>query len=345
MDQYIQLESDENVFTDIIEKLGTKNVQVSTLEIVDRESLDRFKKIYGAILLFPYTKKHKERASDLCQLDPSAIHGLTFVPQLRNNSCGMMAILHVLLNINDSTVVGPRISSYKDFFDGISSDIRGETIAQQHDLLEINNSYEMHHPITFDIASSSKEDNHYCAFIPFSKVLYQMDGLLSGPVVMDSFDSEAEYRDVLVNALQTRIQEIVTDDPATNSVAILIVHESFLAQYKRELEEEQRLIAQLKGEGEDAAKSGEIAMHEKKVLEILEEIENEGRKTTERQREIEVMRFNPTQFFQEMMKEFMVDAIKKGTYKDIEIEADMYPSNTLQILDSDLDDTFMEEDN
>lgn len=47
-----------------------------------------------------------------------------------------------------------------------------------------------------------------------------MDGLLSGPVVMgvisgllsrlDSFDSEAEYRDVLVNALQTRIQEIVT---------------------------------------------------------------------------------------------------------------------------------------
>lgn len=77
----------------------------------------------------------------------------------------------------------------------------------------------------------------------------------------------------------------------------------------------------------------------------MEEIENEGRKTTERQREIEVMRFNPTQFFQEMMKEFMVDAIKKGTYKDIEIEADMYPSNTLQILDSDLDDTFMEEDN
>lgn len=55
------------------------------------------------------------------------------------------------------------------------------------------------------------------------------------------------------------------DDPATNSVAILIVHESFLAQYKRELEEEQRLIAQLKGEGEDAAKNEEIAMHEVRV--------------------------------------------------------------------------------
>lgn len=55
------------------------------------------------------------------------------------------------------------------------------------------------------------------------------------------------------------------DDPATNSVAILVVHESFLAQHKRELEEEQRLIAQLKGEGEDAAKSGEIAMHEVRV--------------------------------------------------------------------------------
>ena len=59
----------------------------------------------------------------------------------------MMASLHVLLNINDSTIIGQRLSSYKDFFEGVTADIRGESIAHEIDLMEINNDYEMHHPI------------------------------------------------------------------------------------------------------------------------------------------------------------------------------------------------------
>ena len=69
----------------------------------------------------------------------------------------MMAILHVLLNINDSTVVGPRIASYKDLFETIPSEMRGTIIAQQEDLIEINNNYEMHHPFTIAEQSESKE--------------------------------------------------------------------------------------------------------------------------------------------------------------------------------------------
>ena len=66
----------------------------------------------------------------------------------------MMAILHTLLNINDSTILGSRLSGYKDFFAGVSSDIRGESIASQADLLEINNSYDMFHPVQ-NIAAQS----------------------------------------------------------------------------------------------------------------------------------------------------------------------------------------------
>lgn len=68
-----------------------------------------------------------------------------------------MAILHILLNINDSTVVGPRISSYKDFFEALSSEMRGSIIAQQMDLIQINNNYEMHHPVTIPEQKASKE--------------------------------------------------------------------------------------------------------------------------------------------------------------------------------------------
>ena len=76
---------------------------------------------------------------------------------MQDNSCGMMAILHVLLNINDSTVVGSRISTYKDLFETISSEMRGTIIAQQTDLIEINNNYEMHHPITIADQKEPKE--------------------------------------------------------------------------------------------------------------------------------------------------------------------------------------------
>lgn len=73
---------------------------------------------------------------------------------------------------------------------------------------------------------------------------------------VDSFDTEEEYREVLLHTLQNRIQEIVTwewsyglmsrDNPNTNNVAVLIVHESFMSQYKKELDAEQKQIADLK---------------------------------------------------------------------------------------------------
>lgn len=69
----------------------------------------------------------------------------------------MMAILHTVLNINDSSILGSRLSGYKDFFSGITSDIRGESIASQGDLLELNNSYEMFHPVQINMPEQEAE--------------------------------------------------------------------------------------------------------------------------------------------------------------------------------------------
>ena len=55
---------------------------VSCLEVMDVDYLQKYKKIYGAILLFPYTEKHKENSLKLFQLDPSSVEGLTFIPQV-----------------------------------------------------------------------------------------------------------------------------------------------------------------------------------------------------------------------------------------------------------------------
>ena len=49
---------------------------------MDEDSLTPFEKIYGAILLFPYTPKYIERSKELFQLDPSSQPGLSFIPQV-----------------------------------------------------------------------------------------------------------------------------------------------------------------------------------------------------------------------------------------------------------------------
>lgn len=74
---------------------------------------------------------------------------------------------------------------------------------------------------------------------------------------LDSFDSDEEFRKVLVTALQERIQQIVrysddldgscsSDNPTTNNVAVMIVHESFISQYKKDLDNENKAIIELK---------------------------------------------------------------------------------------------------
>lgn len=55
-----------------------------------------------------------------------------------------------------------------------------------------------------------------------------------------------------------------SDDPNTNSVAVLIVHESLTVQYTKEIEAERRVLGELHGDDDAASeeKREKIAMHE-----------------------------------------------------------------------------------
>lgn len=212
---------------------------------------------------------------------------------MAENSCGMMAIMHVLLNINDSLVLGPRLSGYKDFFMGVTSDIRGETIASQGDILEINNSYD-NIPIQIETGETQKEvsifhflpnsgKSLHCVYSFYERIIRNGYSFLSHlmnrryvegtccigyyhnlpRLFLDSFDSDAEFRSALISTLQSRIQQIITDTPTTNNIAVLIVHESFTAQYKRGLERESKSIAELKKQLETGINHREKIMYRK----------------------------------------------------------------------------------
>lgn len=82
---------------------------------------------------------------------------------------------------------------------------------------------------------------------------------------IDSFDSELEFRNALITTLQSRIQQIITDTPSTNNIAVLIVHESFTSQYKRALDGETKAIAELRKQLETEKNpvfEAEVTLHE-----------------------------------------------------------------------------------
>ena len=73
------------------------------------------------------------------------------------NSCGMMAILHTLLNLDPEVPVGDRIVGWRDFFKGIPARDRGEAIASMSELLEINNSYDLPPPFILERQDEPKK--------------------------------------------------------------------------------------------------------------------------------------------------------------------------------------------
>ena len=55
--------------------------------MIEESFLQEYERIYGAILLFPYSEKHVKRTQELFQLEPSAIPELLFVTQVMDLVC------------------------------------------------------------------------------------------------------------------------------------------------------------------------------------------------------------------------------------------------------------------
>ena len=69
----------------------------------------------------------------------------------------MMAILHILLNLDPEVPAGERISGWRDFFKDITAKDRADAIASMNDLLEINNSYDLPPPFILERQDETKK--------------------------------------------------------------------------------------------------------------------------------------------------------------------------------------------
>ena len=190
MESWTTIESDPEVFTELIEDLGVKGVQVEELYSLDVDSLRALGEIYGLVFLFKY-QKEPERPT----VDASELPGLFFAKQVVNNACATQAILSIILNRVDQKQLGPTLQNFRDFTMSLPPGMKGLAIGNSEEIRLCHNSFSRPEPFFKDGKDDHEEDKdafHFVSYLPFGGKVYELDGLQQGPIELGEHENWLE---------------------------------------------------------------------------------------------------------------------------------------------------------
>mmetsp|Transcript_3443 Transcript_3443/g.5333 ORF Transcript_3443/g.5333 Transcript_3443/m.5333 type:complete len:324 (-) Transcript_3443:218-1189(-) len=251
------IESDPGVFTELIQRIGVKGVQVEEVYHLSDETLDSLKPIHGLIFLFKWVK---DDASDRKLLKDGA-PGVFFAKQMVQNACATQAIVSVLMNA-EGVELGKELSRIKDFACALDPTMIGQIIGQDTVLREVHNSFSRPEPFMIepDEKSSETEDAfHFIGYVPVGNKLYELDGLQPGPIEIGEV-KDGNWLRVAKPAIEKRIQKYSQKEIRFNLLAIVKDRQEVYQ------EEVKKLQASLSAGSEEEGKiKAEIAEFEQKI--------------------------------------------------------------------------------
>ncbi|EXJ93789.1 ubiquitin carboxyl-terminal hydrolase L5 [Capronia coronata CBS 617.96] len=235
------IESDEGVFTSLIEQLGVKGVQFEELISLDADSIRALSPVYGVIFLFKWIGSSSENKGvpQDGSYDPAAVEdeGLFFAAQTIQNACGTQAILSVILNNDQSSDasssgadatraridIGPALQEFKDFTTGFDAGLRGESLSNSDLIRETHNSFARSSPFADETqrdASAGTEDVfHFIAYTCHHGKLYELDGLQPYPISHGDCTPD-EFPEKIIPVLQRRIERYPPGEVRFNLMAV-----------------------------------------------------------------------------------------------------------------------------
>ncbi|KAJ9472592.1 Ubiquitin carboxyl-terminal hydrolase 2 [Diplonema papillatum] len=257
------IESDPVVFNEMIQNFGVKGVEVQEVPVLDAAELGQMGTVYGLVFLF----KWKPQKREVNIVDAPDVY---FAKQIVTNACATQAIVNILLNCEGTVDLGTDLKDFKAFTDPLPADQRGECMGSHETLRKVHNSFARPQTFTFEESSSSDEDAyHFTAYIPKNGIIYELDGLQSGPILAG--DVGQNWLDGAVPLLQERVQQVQSLDAQGNGLMF-----SLLAVTSPRLEVLQKQLDAAPTEGEKSVISDRIQA-------ILEEQER-GRRENVRRR-------------------------------------------------------------
>ncbi|KAI5291522.1 hypothetical protein KEM52_000141 [Ascosphaera acerosa] len=230
------IESDEGVFTALIENLGVTGVQFEELVSLDPHQLRALSPVYGIIFLFKWVSSATGDQHDAPQdgtWDKDAVsNGLFFAHQRIQNACATQAILSILMNQDDRRCaeeghgisIGKDLQDFQDFTAGYAPDIRGDALSNFEKFRVTHNAFARASPFAHEAARDpvSEEDSeayHFIAYTPCNGQLYELDGLTPHPITHGPCTTD-EFPDQVVKVLQRRISRYPAGEIRFNLMAM-----------------------------------------------------------------------------------------------------------------------------
>ncbi|KAK4947335.1 hypothetical protein LTR10_013703 [Elasticomyces elasticus] len=235
------IESDEGVFTSLIDQLGVKDVQFEELISLDADSIRALSPVFGVIFLFKWigSSSGEKGTPQDGTYDPEAVEedGLFFAAQTIQNACGTQAILSVILNNDKSSEpstsgadasqtridIGPSLQEFKDFTAGFDAGLRGESLSNSDLIRETHNSFAKSSPFADEVQrdpnAGTEDVFHFIGYTCHHGKLYELDGLQPLPISHGDCTPD-EFPEKIIPVLQRRIERYPMGEVRFNLMAV-----------------------------------------------------------------------------------------------------------------------------